>query len=46
MGVYALLMEKPIEEVEASCTSFLITIALEDSSLMDLKLKLTVPLSW
>ena len=26
------------EEVEASCTSYLITLALEDSSLMDLKL--------
>ena len=34
------------EEVEASFTSFLITVALEDSSLMDLKLKLIVGLSW
>ena len=34
------------EEVEASCTSYLITLALEDSSLMDLKLKLIVVLSW
>ena len=28
------------EEVEASCTSYLIALALEDSSMMDLKLKL------
>ena len=34
------------EEVETSCTSYLITLAFEDSSLMDLKLKLIVASSW
>ena len=35
-----------LEEVEASCISYLITVALEDSNLMDLKQKLNVALSW
>ena len=36
------------EEVEASCISYLqlITVAIEDCSLMDLKLKVIVDLSW